>query len=858
MICKMYAVKDIKVFDKKLKAPGGSILIYSLLSINRRIDPSNTGLLRRAFEKEFKKRFQELKRVLVEAVLDRNVFGLQTYQLSAPLPGAFNFSTNPKKIEEFNKWLERQIHEGLLEVKKIPGAVTGVATDTVWINSYITDSYKKGVLRARYEMAKAGMKVPSIEKTGGIGVTMNVPVHVNTLWYAYTRAFEELKGITNDMGSKISKVLARGLAEGDGPRELARKLVSVIDGKNAGTLGITDTLGRFIPPERRALLLARTEIIRAHHLATIAEYEQWGVKGVNVQLEWRTAGDGRVCPDCASMNGKVFSLEQIKNMIPAHPQCRCVALPVIKEGEKNLTPVKTKPEETKVGGIEWPKSEWDGWKCKSVDDFKKALLKFQEEAKKRYSFEVVQNFNIPFIETELSKMEWDKIALNIPRYLEGICNCCEKIEGVTRVTYVFVHEGPASFIIHVNAFSSEGCSLVVLKREFNFFRKENPFVEHSYFRLSEKLQGKGISKELFVSLYREYVEAGIKKIHLEANLSVGGYAWGRYGFGMEGEDNIRKWILSNVKGSEVELKVQKEMLAIVDTFYSQNSKDAIFPMYLLVDNPHWRKYFLEKTWTGVLDLSNPVQKERFESYIFGKKIAKETTLKEKLLEKVRKDPVASLFKEEKDGIKYLEYFENYCERLRKIENIESLKNMSGNELLTRIYQFTEEEMKELELMRTSLMEWQKSTMHAQAIQLKKAVIKYEKDVPSFVGRDDYKQAFEEISKDLYLKFRAVNQAWLEVCEKKESYSFFRGLGKSYQEILSEGVKEVTIEEASLIGYTENKRVMFAFGPVYYKRKVGREQIVVCRKFLSGWTREFYNEEEWILRGFKDKVLLKLL
>ena len=77
MICKMYAVKDIKVFDKKLKAPGGSILIYSLLSINRRIDPSNTGLLRRAFEKEFKKRFQELKRVLVEAVLDRNVFGLQ-------------------------------------------------------------------------------------------------------------------------------------------------------------------------------------------------------------------------------------------------------------------------------------------------------------------------------------------------------------------------------------------------------------------------------------------------------------------------------------------------------------------------------------------------------------------------------------------------------------------------------------------------------------------------------------------------------------------------------------------------------------------------------------------------------------
>jgi SPP1 gp7 family putative phage head morphogenesis protein len=138
------------------------------------------------------------------------------------------------------------------------------------------------------------------------------------------------------MDSQISRILAEGMINGDGPALLARKIVSVINGTGADKLGITDTLGRFIPGERRASMLSRTEIIRAHHLAMIQEYRNWGLEGVRVKGEWNTAGDGRVCEKCQSMDGKIFSLDEIEGMIPAHTCCRCIALPYIEELVKYL------------------------------------------------------------------------------------------------------------------------------------------------------------------------------------------------------------------------------------------------------------------------------------------------------------------------------------------------------------------------------------------------------------------------------------------------------------------------------------------------------------------------------------------
>jgi len=53
------------------------------------------------------------------------------------------------------------------------------------------------------------------------------------------------------------------------------------------------------------------------------------VEGVRIQAEFVTVGDDRVCPDCLDLaSGGPYTLKEIEGMIPAHPMCRCIALPL--------------------------------------------------------------------------------------------------------------------------------------------------------------------------------------------------------------------------------------------------------------------------------------------------------------------------------------------------------------------------------------------------------------------------------------------------------------------------------------------------------------------------------------------------
>ncbi|MCR4284540.1 MAG: phage head morphogenesis protein, partial [archaeon] len=86
----------------------------------------------------------------------------------------------------------------------------------------------------------------------------------------------------------------------------------------------------------RATTLARTEVIRAHHLANINEYRQYGVELAGVKAEWRTVGDDRVCELCAPNDGKIYALDEIEPLIPLHPNCRCMAVPIVGEVGKEV------------------------------------------------------------------------------------------------------------------------------------------------------------------------------------------------------------------------------------------------------------------------------------------------------------------------------------------------------------------------------------------------------------------------------------------------------------------------------------------------------------------------------------------
>ncbi len=342
----------------------------SVLRVNAILltDPTRTTTLRHQFVLDMDKRFNELKRDIRVSIIQNDVFGLeeqvlalmealffeyksvmaalqimeqicsidpterQALVLNAPAPiRAFDFPRTSDKIDGFMDWLEEQERIGILEISRRPGGLRG-GIEEAWTDIYIRRAYARGIPRARAELRRAGYDVRSIDETpGGVNAIMSQPFHADRVGVLYTRTFEDLKSVTQVMNAQTRRLiaegltigLARGIAEGKSPKVIARELYKDVANR-------VDKIGK-----TRARMIARTEVIRAHHLATIEEYRQADAEMmVGVKAEWATAGFN-VCAICAGLEGKVFTLNEIEGMLPAHPRCRCVALPVVKEkGER--------------------------------------------------------------------------------------------------------------------------------------------------------------------------------------------------------------------------------------------------------------------------------------------------------------------------------------------------------------------------------------------------------------------------------------------------------------------------------------------------------------------------------------------
>lgn len=311
------------------------------LLINAR-DPSRTTALRNAFARRMRGRFNRLIQEITKAVSTEDVFGLlgnepRVTVLQTPGPRRFAFSRDSRKVAAFMDWLDRQVKDGVLSVTEISQVGEGV--ERAWTNLYIDNAYRRGVARARYQMRRAGFDVPPLDATGGIDAAMGTLFHVDRVGLLYTRVFNELQGITAAMDQQISRILAEGLAKGLHPRTLARMMRATITGRGMGDLAITDRLGRFIPARRRAEMLARTEVIRAHASGQLQEFKNWRVEQVGVVAELQTAGDERVCPECSALENELYTIEEAQNIIPVHPNCRCIWLPLKREEaiDKNRT-----------------------------------------------------------------------------------------------------------------------------------------------------------------------------------------------------------------------------------------------------------------------------------------------------------------------------------------------------------------------------------------------------------------------------------------------------------------------------------------------------------------------------------------
>lgn len=211
----------------------------------------------------------------------------------------FPFETIGGRRSAFLTWLEDQFQLGVIE--------------HVNHRSYIRASYKRGVTHADFALRKAGVQLPEDTDLEDL---FAAPVHADTLETLMTRDLAALRGINAAMGADIGRTLAEGLAQGWNPHKTAREINGRVD-----AVGI-----------HRSRLLARTETQNAVAQGTLNRFKQQGVDEVTVFAEFSTAGDARVCPECLTLEGRVFDMDNAAGIIPVHPDCRCVWLPVRNRG----------------------------------------------------------------------------------------------------------------------------------------------------------------------------------------------------------------------------------------------------------------------------------------------------------------------------------------------------------------------------------------------------------------------------------------------------------------------------------------------------------------------------------------------
>lgn len=270
-----------------------------------KFDPTRTTILRRRWEADMRRRFKKVDRANRILIVTDDVFGLkssttlQTFQERE----AWKFLTDTQKTTQYRAWLQQQIDAEILTTDGITGQP--------WTGTYVESAYRRGTVRAYTETNIAKLiEEPSIFAGGQaefLRSAFSQPETLSKIEFISTRAFTDLKGVTDAMSQQLSRHLANGLVQGSGPLAIAREM-----SKSIGALS-----------RNRAEVIARTETIAAHAEGQLDAFERLGVEQVGIEAEWQTAGDERVCPLCNPLDGVVMPVKEARGLIPRHPNCRC-------------------------------------------------------------------------------------------------------------------------------------------------------------------------------------------------------------------------------------------------------------------------------------------------------------------------------------------------------------------------------------------------------------------------------------------------------------------------------------------------------------------------------------------------------
>jgi SPP1 gp7 family putative phage head morphogenesis protein len=207
---------------------------------------------------------------------------------------------SPQKIGAFTRWLKDKYAEKL---------GTDRPSGEYW-ERYIREGFRKGMARSYDEANRMRRLAGEREFQGGkeqfLRTETTQPATLEQLQLLVAGTQASFSGLDQRSQAQLVRILADGLVKGSKPLTIARNMTRKLD------LSL-----------KEAERIARTEIVRAQAEGQLTALERQGFQHVGVQVEWTTADDGKVCPECQDMEGEVFDIDEAHGLIPLHPNCRC-------------------------------------------------------------------------------------------------------------------------------------------------------------------------------------------------------------------------------------------------------------------------------------------------------------------------------------------------------------------------------------------------------------------------------------------------------------------------------------------------------------------------------------------------------
>lgn len=267
----------------------------------RNNDPSATLRLRNALVAQFTRRFANIARVLLPTL--ENLYAAKS-SLSVLATIAdqteFDYKGDAAKLQEFRRWLDKQIQIEIFDddVENLPD----------WISKPLHDAYGKGIHYVREFLQS------QLESQGATYYDANFllnPYHRYRMEVIWARAFTQVVGITDNMQQQLAEILTSAMLKGINPVDAANEMKAKISGIQLS----------------KARVLARTEIVLAHSLASLQQMKNFEeLLGVEIKARWQTALDGRERPSHRARHGNIYTQEEVAPLL-GEPNCRCSLAP---------------------------------------------------------------------------------------------------------------------------------------------------------------------------------------------------------------------------------------------------------------------------------------------------------------------------------------------------------------------------------------------------------------------------------------------------------------------------------------------------------------------------------------------------